>query len=161
MSSAIFIPKPLKSLRVEPLFAVEMNITAAQKVGAEAGPSMVGIVGGGRFEGERLKGRVLEGGSDWQQVLADGTVRLDCRVVLETDDGALIGMTYQGVRAGPAEVLARLAQGAPVEADEYYFRINPIFQTRSDDYGWLNRIVAVGTGYRPPTGPVYNIFQVL
>jgi hypothetical protein len=159
--TSIIVPEPLHSLRSAPLFALELKVTAAQKVGGEAGAGIVGVVGGGRFEGERLKGRVLEGGSDWQQVLADGTILLDCRIVLETDDGALIAMTYQGVRAGPPEVFARLAEGAPVQADEYYFRINPLFQTRSPDHAWLNRIVAVGAGHRPPSGPVYNLFEIL
>jgi hypothetical protein len=29
------------------------------------------------------------------------------------------------------------------------------------NYDWLNRIFAIGTGRRPPEGPVYEIFEVL
>ncbi len=32
----------------------------------------IGIVFGGGFEGERLSGEVLDGGSDWQSVHHDG-----------------------------------------------------------------------------------------
>jgi hypothetical protein len=81
--------------------------------------------------------------------------------VLETAEGALIAMTYQGIRSGSAEVLARLTAGEAVRADEYYLRINPLFETRSSEYAWLNTVVAIGAGHRLPDGPVYNVFQVL
>lgn len=154
MPAPIHIPEPILSLRLASLFALELEITAVQQVGGDAGAGVVGVVGGGRFEGERLNGRVLEGGSDWQRVLADGTVLLDCRIVLETEQGALIAMEYRGVRSGAP------AGAAPVPGQPY-LRISPFFQTRSPDLAWLNRIVAIGAGHRPPAGPVYNIFEVL
>jgi Protein of unknown function (DUF3237) len=39
--------------------------------------------------GDRIKGRVLPGGSDWLTVEPDGAVLLDCRMVIQTDDGPL------------------------------------------------------------------------
>lgn len=152
------LPAALQSIQCGQLFVLELDVTAVQRIGTD---TIVGVVGGGRFEGTRLHGRVLPGGSDWQRVMPDGTVLLDCRIVLETADGELIAMTYQGVRAGPAEVLARLAQGANVGADEYYLRIAPLFRTQAPKYAWLNKIVAVGAGQRLPTGPTYNVFEVL
>ena len=154
----ITTPEALGTLRYRELFVLQLDITAVQKIGSD---SIVGVVGGGRFEGARLRGHVLPGGSDWQRVTPDGTVLLDCRIVLETDEGKRIAMTYQGVRSGPAEVLARLAQGAEVRADEYYLRITPLFSAPSSDHAWLNRIVSVGAGMRLPSGPVYNVFEVL
>lgn len=152
------LPEPLQALQCRPLFALELDVTAVQRIGTE---SVIGVVGGGRFEGPRLRGRVLQGGSDWQRVMPDGTMLLDCRIVLETAEGELIAMTYQGVRSGPAEVLARLAQGADVRADEYYLRIAPLFRTQSPNHAWLNKIIAVGAGQRLPSGPIYNVFEVL
>jgi hypothetical protein len=55
---------------------------------------MVFPITGGLFEGERLRGRVLAGGGDWVTARADGTFELDLRATLETDDGALIHMTF-------------------------------------------------------------------
>jgi hypothetical protein len=81
--------------------------------------------------------------------------------MLETEDGALIGMRYEGLRAGPPEVLARLGRGEPVDPAEYYFRITPTFETGHPTYAWINRLVAVGQGHRPPGGPVYTVFEVL
>jgi hypothetical protein len=45
----------------------------------------------GIFDGERLSGQVLDGGSDWQSVHSAGTTTLDVRLVLKTTDDALIG----------------------------------------------------------------------
>ena len=43
----------------------------------------------------------------------------------------------------------------------YYFRTAAFFETAADNYVWLNGIVAVGIGHRLPTGPVYQVFEVL
>lgn len=158
MTQISALPEPLQALRSNPLFVLELDVTAVQRIGTEG---VIGVVGGGHFEGPRLRGRVLQGGSDWQRVMPDGTMLLDCRIVLETSEGELIAMTYQGVRSGPPEVLARLAQGADVRADEYYLRIAPLFRTQSPNHAWLNKIVAVGAGQRLPKGPIYNVFEVL
>ncbi|HEY5755208.1 MAG TPA: DUF3237 domain-containing protein [Steroidobacter sp.] len=158
MTPTATLPAPLQSISSTHLFALELNITAVQRIGTD---TIVGVVGGGSFEGSRLRGRVLEGGSDWQRVMPDGTVLLDCRIVLETAPGELIAMTYQGVRSGPPDVLARLAQGADVRADDYYLRIAPLFRAQSSAHAWLNKLVAVGTGMRLPKGPIYNVFEVL
>ena len=144
-------------MNLRPLFTLQLEVGPIQK---PAG-LVIGVVSGGSFEGPRLKGRVLAGGSDWQRVQPDGSLRLDCRLVLETTQGELIAMTYSGVRAGPAEVLAKLASGAPVPADEYYLRVQPAFATSSSRHAWLNTIVAVGEGARLPHGPVYSLFEVL
>jgi hypothetical protein len=120
----------------------------------------IGIVFGGKFEGERLSGEILDGG-DWQSVRQDGSTLLDVRLILKTDDGALIGVTYKGIRQGPPDVIARLEHGEPVDPESYYFRINPMFETASEKYAWLNNILAIGTGHRFAEGPVYNLFEVL
>ena len=83
------------------------------------------------------------------------------RATLQTDDRHLIYMTYRGVRHGPPAAIERLNRGEPVDPSEYYFRTAPFFETGSPTYGWLNRIVAVATGERLPTGPVYTVYQVL
>jgi feruloyl esterase len=85
---------------------------------------------------------------------------LDVRVVLKTDDEHIIGMTYRGMRHGPKDVLDRIARGEVVKATDYYLRIAPFFETASEKYGWLNRIVGIGVGHRLPEGPVYQVFEV-
>ena len=92
---------------------------------------------------------------------ADGATQLDVRLTIEAANGDLIYVTYRGVRHGPADVMARLAAGESVDPASYYFRMAPFFETASEEHGWLNRIVAVGKGRREPTGPIYDVFQVL
>ena len=80
---------------------------------------------------------------------------------METDDGALIGMTYLGMRHGPKEVLDRIGRGEKVSPTEYYMRATPYDETASEKYGWLNRIVSVAYGHRMAGGAIYQVFQVL
>jgi hypothetical protein len=115
---------------------------------------------GGQFDGPRLRGRVLPFGADWMSIRPDKVIAIDCRVVLETHDGALIYMYYSGFRHGPPSVMEALGRGESVDPSEYYFRIAPTFETGSDEYSWLNRIVAVGVGRRVPAGPIYDIYEI-
>lgn len=145
------------------LFTMPVNVeTPLQMIGTTpVGERRIAKVTGGTFKGPHLKGKILPGGGDWLLLRADGSLKLDVRVTLETDDGSLIYMTYHGYRHGPAEVIQRLNKGETVDPSEYYFRIVPLFETGAEEYAWLNRIVAVGTGHRLPSGPVYEIYQIL
>ncbi len=156
------LPEGLKSVRTRPLFAVRLDVRKLLMVGATPGAyRRIGIVFGGSFEGDRLSGTVLDGGSDWQAVRPDGATTLDVRLVLKTEDDALITMGYRGLRHGPPEILARLEKGEAVDPASYYFRIAPLFETASPKYDWINRIIAVGIGHRRADGPIYSVFEVL
>ena len=150
----------LADLRSQPLFTVKLDVLPIFP-GDTIIVSRIGVVYGGRFEGERLSGEVLDGGSDWQSVRSDGSTLLDVRLNLKTDDGALICMTYKGVRRGPPDIIARIEKGEAVDPASYYFRINPMFETAAPQYAWLNGILAVGIGHRFEDGPVYNVFELL
>lgn len=133
-----------------------------QAIGATpVGDRRVGLVEGGTFEGERLRGTILPGGADWIIARPDGATALDVRLVLQTQDDATIGLTYRGLRHGPKDVMERVARGERVEPGSYYFRTVGSFETAAPQYEWLNRIWAIGTGERPPEGPVYDVFEVL
>ncbi|MBL6754568.1 MAG: DUF3237 family protein, partial [Pseudomonadales bacterium] len=49
---------------------------------------------GGAFSGERLSGSVAPGGADWVVLRDDGTLLIDVRLTLLTDDGAVIYLSY-------------------------------------------------------------------
>src|SRR6202042_298219 len=149
----------MPEIRTTYLMTLTLGVSGMQPLGATPnGNRRVGLVAGGRFEGPKLKGIVLPGGADWIIDRPDGSTTLDVRLVLRTDDGAAIGMMYRGMRHGPAEVMARLNAGKPVDPAEYYFRTSVTFETAAPRYDWLNRVIAVGTGRRPPEGPIYDIF---
>jgi len=127
-----------------------------------AGTRRVFTVADGRFEGERLRGAVLpDGGSDLLLVGGDGASRQDVRLLLRTDDGALILMTYRGVRHATSEVNARIARGEQVSADDYYLRTAPFFETAAPAYAWLNRLVTIGLGERRADGVTYRVYEIL
>ena len=49
---------------------------------------------GGEVTGPRIRGKVRPSGGDWVTVRKDGVAILDARITLETDDHALILVTY-------------------------------------------------------------------
>jgi len=100
-------------------------------------------------------------GGDWLLMRPDQVLTLDVRLTLLTDDGAYIYMSYRGLRHGPKEVMDRLNKGEAVDPALYYFRMTPIFETSSTEYAWINLIVAIGTGRRESTGPIYEVHEVL
>jgi uncharacterized protein DUF3237 len=161
-SLAAILPPVMTTLRLQPLFIFHIEVKPPSIIGATPGHDRrIGEIAGGRFEGERMRGRILSGGSDWQSLRNDGTTTLNVRLVMETDDGALIGMTYLGMRHGPKEVMDRLARGESVSPSEYYMRATPYYETASEKYGWLNRIVSVAYGHRMAGGAIYQVFEVL
>ena len=118
-------------------------------------------VTGGDFEGPRLRGKVLSGGGDWLLLRDDGVLELDLRITLETDDRALIQMTFQGLRHSPPEVIAALGRGEVIDPASYYFRTLPRFETSAERYAYLNRIITVGVGRLRPDGAIHDIDEIL
>ena len=124
-----------------------------------AGLRRIAPVLGGSFTGERLKGTVLPG-ADWVINRPDGVMVLDVRLVLETDDKALIYLTYQGRFLANAEAMPRFSKGALLDASEYSLAISAKFECGDANYAWLNNVVAVGTGQQTAAGPIYDIFEI-
>src|SRR5262245_45351051 len=95
------------------LMTLRVPVAAPQNIGAVPhGTRRTAPLMGGSFEGPRLRGRVLPGGSaDWQLLRADGVLELDLRATLQADDGALIWMKSFGFRHGPPNVMAAIGRG--------------------------------------------------
>jgi hypothetical protein len=148
-------------LNLQSLFKAEITLAAPQELGdTPLGRRRIIGITGGRFSGERLSGRVLPGGADWQVIRADGVADLDARYTLETADGALIYVRNRGYRHGPAEVLKKLALGEAVEPSLYYMRATPSFETGDARYAWLNRMVCVATGARRAAAVELDVYEV-
>ena len=122
------------SLAAEFLFSFEAQL--GSRAAVENGPQgtrVIREVTGGHFEGPRLKGSVEAPAGDWVTVRADGSSKLDVRLTLRTDDGAVILMTYSGI-------------GLRSETGDVLLRAAPLFETGDPHYAWLNRVQAVGIG---------------
>ena len=148
-------------MNLRPLFKAEITLAAPQELGdtPQGRRRIIGITGG-RFSGERLSGRVLPGGADWQVVRADGVADLDARYTLETGDGALIYVRNRGYRHGPADVLKKISSGEEVDPSLYYMRTTPRFETGDARYAWLNRIVCVATGARRAAAVELDVYEI-
>jgi hypothetical protein len=148
-------------LNLLPLFRAEITLAPPQELGETPhGRRRIIPITGGRVSGERLSGRVLPGGADWQMVRADGVAELDARYTIETADGALVYVVNRGLRHGPAEVIGKLAAGEPVDPALYYMRTTPWFETGDARYAWLNRMVCVATGARRAASVELEVFEV-
>lgn len=129
---------------LESVFLMELVLDVAPQM--DTGHTRIAPVTGGTFAGPRLRGTVHDGGADWITQVA-GHSSLDVRITLETDDTALIYMTYKGI-------VYRSDSGL-------YWRVTPVFNTASEQYAWLNHIVCVGKS-KPTEGKVaYDVFQIL
>jgi Protein of unknown function (DUF3237) len=106
---------------------------------------------GGRFEGPRLRGKVLPGGADRQLIRHDGVRRLDVLYELQTDDGAVITVRNQVVID-------------PGERGAAEYRFSSIELTAPEGpHAWLNRRVFVGTlhSLRPAPQVLIRAYQVV
>lgn len=133
------------------LFEISARISdpAPVVVGQSESALTVVTVMSGQFVGPAMRGRVLPvAGGDWVSVKSDGSMKLDVRLVLETDDNDLIYMTYQGVGIAEQTGTLRLVTA-------------PMFSTSSVKYDFLNRIQAVAVGKSQAGTVEYRVFKVL
>ena len=129
---------------LESQFAFELLLDVAPQ--HDAGHTRIAPVTGGTFSGPRISGAVHNGGADWITQVS-GHSSLDVRITLETDDGAIIYMTYKGM---------------VVPSDSgLYWRVTPSFTTSSEDYDWLNHRVFVGKSKQVEGKVAYDIFEIL
>src|SRR5262245_12331864 len=144
------------------LMKLQVVVSPPQKIGAVPhGSRVIAPIASGTFEGPRLRGKVLPGGCDWTLLRSDGVLELDLRLTLETDDGATIYMTSFGLRHGPPDVLAALARGEHIDPSKSYFRTSLRFETCAPQYAFLNRSIAVSSGDRRASGPIYTIEEIV
>ena len=116
---------------------------------------------GGSARGNGWTARVLPSGTDFQLIVSDTLSELDARYGLETDAGDLIYVQNHAVRAAPADVMAKLLRGEPVDPAQVYFRCNPRFETSSKALGWINDRMFVGAGMRHPAQVVMRFFALV
>lgn len=110
------------------------------------------LLTGGQVEGPRLKGRFLGAGSDWMLTGPDDFIRMDVRVQIETDDGAILCVHY----FSPAEANEKLKRAmgvcAPTEFADQSIRSHWVLETGDLRYAWVNQMVFVGQGRLLPPG---------
>ena len=135
-------------LQSEFLLDLTLEAQAPQNLGSVGGGRLIVPVSGGTFTGPRLNGTIIPPGGDWIAQRPDGSRILDVRLLLQTDDGQKIYVSWRGI--------ATTSPGGALKA-----RISPVFETAAAKYTWLNNVVAIGV-YRPDLGKIaYRIYRIL
>jgi len=157
----------MNEIQVEPLFKMRLNIQTPIDVGqGPEGHRMVVVIADGEVHGAKLSGTVIpNSGADWARIRADGSLSIDARLCLKTDDGVIIYMIYNGrfTAASPKEMSEILnpARDTPIDKSTYYCRTAFFFETGDPNYSWLNNVVAIGTGQFENGGVNYIVHAVL
>lgn len=138
-------PQDSEKLQSEFLFDIALDTLPPNSVGADR---LIVPVSGGTFEGPGLKGTVVPPGGDWIVRRPDGSSVLDVRLVLQTDDGQKISMSWRGISHTPP-------------GGAQYARITPMFETGAAKYAWLNNVVAVGVLRRASGRVGYRVYRIL
>ena len=156
------MPQLPDRIETEFLYEAHIDLAPPERIGASPfGLRNIFIVTGGTFEGPKLRGTVRPGGADWFLTLANGAGELDVRGTMQTDDGALIMVSYHGVLDVSPDVSRRVFEGEDVSPAEYYFRTTPRFETGDERYAWLNKTVTVATGCFGTSWVGYRVFAVV
>ena len=148
-------------LGTQPIFQIHAELAAITDLGRTPyGVRRIIDILGGTVSGPRLNGRILPGGADWQIIRNDGAADIQARYTIESDTGARILVSSEGLRHGPPEILERLARGDNVDPSLYYFRTVMRFETSDPSVDWLNRILALAHGQREPNAVRLDVYEV-
>ena len=132
--------------RLEHIFSYTATLASPPEV---IGPVAEGVRAnfyctGGTISGPRLQGKIHPVGGDWLTIRTDGVGILDVRATLESHDGALIYIAYQGVSDLGDDGYQKFLQGKLPRTVP--LRAVPRFQTAHPGYLWLNRIQGLSIG---------------
>lgn len=114
-----------------------------------AGTRIIQEVATARLDGPRVQASMTGfAGADWLAVDASGVATFDIRMTLETDDGAVLYLAYEG----RADWSGGMGQG-PVY-------VGMQFEAGDERYRWLNALQLFGRGELAEGGGlVYEIYQ--
>jgi hypothetical protein len=155
---------PASAIGMELVYEFEYFARLKPPVEVGAGPLGTRVffeVINGEVTGEGISGRLLTGGGDWLLVGPDGVGRLDVRAQIETNDNAVLYLTYEGVIEMNERVQTALAEGTETAYEDQYFRTTPRLETGDERYTWVNQTVFVGQGRIYPGFSVqYRVYRV-
>jgi hypothetical protein len=141
---------PGHGIKLIPLATATLSLGVPQVIAnGPRGTRLIVEVAGAEWVGERLKAKQLGApAGDWALVSHEGTLSIDVRATLDTDDGAMIYVSYQGrsdyTKAGAAPIVTV-----------------PLFETSDPRYLWLNKVQAIARGRSEGMSKlIYDIYEV-
>lgn len=144
-------------------FTMHATLGPSQVVGhVPGGTRMVVPVTGGWVKGDRVNGTVVPPGADWVLMGADGWGRVDVRDQIQSDDGAMLYVAYEGLLEVNDGVLAALADpNVETGWDDQYFRVAPRIECGAAAYRWVHHTLFVARGRIALDGVEYEVSRVL
>ena len=132
-----------------PLCSIDIVMGESQMIGdGPAGFRVIAEVGSGTVSGDRVRGTLAgRAMADWI-VVNGGVATVDVRGAMQTDDGALIYVTYGG----------RIDVSGGALTEPIY--VAPRFETSDERYTWLNLVQAVGIGKLDGENLHYDWFEL-
>lgn len=136
------------AIELQPLGKLRIKIDNQRRLdGAPGGTRVVGTASSCVWEDGPVSAHQIDPpANDWVVIDAEGNGRVDARIALETDDGAVILIRYQGR-------IAYSPEGASVVTA-------PTFETNDERYAWLNHVQAIAKGGRVGGDLVYEVYTV-
>ena len=113
------MPPELRTQYVFTITAEIAEVTTAGDLGH--GVRRIIPIVGGEVRGEKVNGKVLPFGADFQIIRPNELIDLEARYAFETDDGAVVYVENKGIRFGPVELLQKLKRGEPVDPEADLF----------------------------------------
>lgn len=118
---------PTVNPSTEYVFTIYATISGAMTVGPTTRGQIRAIpITGGEVEGEKIRGRVVPGGADWQRSRDDGITEIEATYAIELEDKTLVKVVNRGLIDG---------QSPP---DNRYFRTAVRFEAPNGPHQWLN-----------------------
>ena len=164
-SAAIAAEPPTRGLHTVFVMTLRAPLDPAVQINDSLAISNVSFTGG-VIQGPRIEGVLVPPGGDWSRVLPSGVLRLDVRLTIKTDDGALIYVSCNAVeRDGPHSAQKTNPEQHLIGPENVRVRmIAPTFETSAAQYAWLNDTQAVGQMVEFNDGPggyvKYEIYAV-
>ena len=151
--------QPIETKYVFTLTVRIADVTTAGDIGH--GVRRIIPIIGGEVRGEKVNGKVLPFGADFQIIRPNELIDLEAKYAFETDDGAVVYVENRGMRFGPVDLLQKLKRGEPVDPKLIYFRTVPKFETGAEKYRWLMEHIFVASAARHADRVVIDVHQVM
>ncbi|MGI6732778.1 MAG: DUF3237 family protein [Anaerovoracaceae bacterium] len=114
--------------------------------GTSRGNLLLSLPGGGTFEGERIKGKVLPLGLCTTYTPESGLNFIHSPQVLVTDDGATIFMELNAYLHLSQDLEDRISAGEVIDPSTYYYKGTVRFDVGDPSYKWLENKLFVCDG---------------
>jgi len=151
------------STSVQTAYLMTLHVPLAPPLAVDQSLLVIGASApGGWVDGPRIKGKLVGPAGDWLRVMPSGALRQDVRGTIQTDTNDLIFMSYNSAIQCSKEQMDRLNAGEELKTGDCYFITAPTFETKSEKYGWINAVQAVGkmTSLKFGDHLDYDIFAV-